>query len=215
MTVLSAVQSACSVVGLEIPTIIYGSQEREHIELSHLANYAAYKILKSCEWQVLQRVHTIIGDGILNSFPLPYDYDRMMKCSELRKAESPNSTLLPVLDLDTWQKKNIGGSNYSRGEWIIYGNNISIRPTLSINCAISYPYISSHIISGNKTAFTSDEDTLLVDENLLKLFMIWQWKANKGQQYAEDLKNYEDALSIVISSDKGHKKLSLSTTKMM
>ena len=32
--------------------------------------------------------------------------------------------------------------------------------------------------------------------------MIWQWKANKGSPYAEDLANYEDALAKVAGADK-------------
>jgi hypothetical protein len=32
--------------------------------------------------------------------------------------------------------------------------------------------------------------------------MIWQWKANKGGTYAEDIANYEDALTQVMGSDK-------------
>ena len=35
----------------------------------------------------------------------------------------------------------------------------------------------------------------MLDERLLKLGMIWQWKAKKGSPYQEDLGTYGDALS--------------------
>ena len=39
-----------------------------------------------------------------------------------------------------------------------------------------------------------------IDERLLKLGMIWQWKANKGSPYAEDMGTYSDALVMICRS---------------
>jgi hypothetical protein len=35
--------------------------------------------------------------------------------------------------------------------------------------------------------------------------MIWQWRANKGLPYAEDMKSYELLLSKLIAEDTGQK----------
>ena len=53
-----------------------------------------------------------------------------------------------------------------------------------------------------ETVSVNDADTFRLDERLFKLGMIWQWKANKGATYAEDLANYEDALSGSPGNDK-------------
>jgi hypothetical protein len=50
--------------------------------------------------------------------------------------------------------------------------------------------------------FTDDADSFRLDERLLKLGMVWQWKANKGTSYAEDMGTYTDALSIAMGHDK-------------
>ena len=42
----------------------------------------------------------------------------------------------------------------------------------------------------------ADGDSFVLDERLLKLGMIWQWKANKGSPYAEDMATYGDALVV-------------------
>ena len=39
-------------------------------------------------------------------------------------------------------------------------------------------------------------------DRILKLGMIWQWKANKGSPYAEDLGNYSVAIDTVAGADK-------------
>lgn len=50
--------------------------------------------------------------------------------------------------------------------------------------------------------FQADDDVFYPDERVLKLGMIWQWKAQKGTPYAEDLGTYEDALDRLAGSDK-------------
>ena len=39
-------------------------------------------------------------------------------------------------------------------------------------------------------------------KRMLKLGMIWQWKANKGAPYAEDMGSYSDALTNNMGSDR-------------
>ena len=43
----------------------------------------------------------------------------------------------------------------------------------------------------------------MLPERLLTLGLIWRWRAQKRQEYAEDLRNYEIALSEEIGRDKG------------
>jgi hypothetical protein len=50
--------------------------------------------------------------------------------------------------------------------------------------------------------FINDGDSFRLNERLLKLGMIWQWKALKGSPYAEDLGTYNDALDRVAGADK-------------
>jgi len=54
---------------------------------------------------------------------------------------------------------------------------------------------------GAGDAFMADGDTFLLDERLLKLGMIWQWKAQKGSPYAEDMGSYSDALANAMGRD--------------
>jgi hypothetical protein len=49
--------------------------------------------------------------------------------------------------------------------------------------------------------FMADGDSFRLDERVLKLGMIWQWKAQKGSPYAEDLGTYGDALTMAMGHD--------------
>jgi hypothetical protein len=48
----------------------------------------------------------------------------------------------------------------------------------------------------------SDVDMFALDERLLKLGMIYQWKALKGSPYAEDMGTYQDAIMMAMGFDK-------------
>ena len=81
-----------------------------------------------------------------------------------------------------------------------------------------YYYITKNIVDpvtgANKEAFTIDTDTFLLDEKVLRLGVIWQWKSNKGLPYAEDLASYETALAEAVSRDKGSKVITVGAQRL-
>ena len=84
------------------------------------------------------------------------------------------------------------------GNWSNTGSTqiapVTARVTyLSKNCVA--------LAAGSGPAFIADTDTFVLDERLLKLGMVFQWKANKGSPYAEDMGNYQDALSFAMGKD--------------
>jgi hypothetical protein len=54
---------------------------------------------------------------------------------------------------------------------------------------------------GFSDTFVNDTDTFILGERLLRLGMIWQWKAQKGSSYAEEMATYTDALNVRSGSD--------------
>jgi hypothetical protein len=71
---------------------------------------------------------------------------------------------------------------------------------------IFFPYLHKNCITlaagGAGNTFQNDNDIFRIDERLLKLGMIWQWKASKGSPYAEDMGTYSDALAVAAGADK-------------
>jgi hypothetical protein len=58
-------------------------------------------------------------------------------------------------------------------------------------------------VSGDKAAFTADADAFVLPERLLKLDLIWRWRALKRMEYSEDMVNFNMAMEKAISKDKG------------
>jgi len=207
MTVLSAIQGACTVLGLDVPGAVYSSPQREHVELGELANEMAQRIAETHDWTKLKVLATFTGDGSDTSFPLPSDYKRMLKKARVWSSDHPYDSLVHYPDTDQWLGMEIQNFQTIIGGWTLIGENMEVKPALASAATAKFYYITDLIVSpasgDNKTGFTVDTDSFRLSERLLKLGIIWQWRASKGLPYAEHMSSYEDALGVEIGNDKG------------
>jgi len=207
MTTLSIIQDACtSGIALEKPTAVFGSATREHIELASLLNEAGYMIAAAHEWQTLNKIATITGDGSDETFTLPTDFDRMLEKSQLWSS-SLETPLTPISDRDEWLGLDVQSFDFVINAWIIYGNQIHVKPALAAGVTVKYFYQSHHWAQTsalvNVDEFSADTDTFRLNNRLLKLALVYKWREMKGLPYAENMADYQDLLAKLIARDKG------------
>lgn len=207
MSVLTAIQEACtSGIALEKPTSVFGSSVREHLELATLANEMGDMIARSHEWQVLQRIAVVTGDGTTTSFNLPSDFNRMLTETQLWSS-TIDGPLLPIRDRDDWLNIITKDYEFATNAWIQYANQLHFRPALDATETVNYFYQSNlwatNASSTSIAVFSADTDTFRLSERLLKLGIIWRWREMKGLPYAENLKDYEMLKEKLIHQDRG------------
>jgi hypothetical protein len=202
MTVLSAAQAAALRLLGRKPPSIFSSSNTFEMELADLATEAAIAIAKEHEWQKLKKLATLTGDGSTTVFDLPTDYDRMVKDGNVHSSLYQTAYFSRVDSLDDWILIGDTLAEPSPGGWIIIGGQMNIKPAMASGETARFYYISKYIASG-KAAFSADADEFLLPERLLTLGLIWRWRAQKRMEYAEDLQNYEIALSQEIARDRG------------
>jgi hypothetical protein len=225
MSLLSVVNDVCRVVGVhEMTSVINNTRDpRTAAEMLSLANEMAQRIAYDTrEWQALKATKTFVGDGVLNpvthviegslSFPLPTDFKRMLLTANVWRSTSLVQPMRFVPDLDEYNLHRARGYFGPWGEWTIVINAMWIQPTMAAATATAaavtatFAYLQKNCVQLNSVSsvgdhFTNDGDTFLLDERLLKLGMIWQWKAQKGSPYAEDMASYETALARAAGAD--------------
>jgi hypothetical protein len=173
------------------------------MELAELATETAIAIAKEHDWQKLKTLATLTGDATTTAFDLPADYGRMLKKGEVHSSRYIGATFCRVRDEDEWILIGDQLAIPVPGNWIILGGQMQILPAMTTGETARFYYITKNIVSGDKSAFNADADVFLLSERVLTLGMIWRWRQQKRMEYAEDLKNYEIALSEEITADKG------------
>lgn len=212
MTVLSALQSAMVRLVGRKPSTIFSTQNQTELELADLVTEVGTDIMKSHDWQALTKIATIPGDGVTTAFSLPDDYQRMCQGQDVHDSTSWFWNYTPVKDINEWLYLQSGGwAALNPGWWILLENQFQFYPApsgeakygyISKNFARSAPASGTGAITP-KSSFTADDDTFVLDEDLLTLGIIWRYREQKGMGYAEDMANYETALSQAQARDKG------------
>lgn len=207
MTILSVCQDAAIKLNRAKPTSIFSSSDQFAAELLLAAKDTADSLIKEeHDWRALTVLQTCQGDAVTEVFPLPVDYERLIKDAKLHSLRFKNATFRPARDLDEWLFLKDNLLVGSPGNWVILNGSVQIFPPLPVNDTARYYYISNYyarVAGVAQPTFTADTDTFALDERLLRLGIIWRWRADKRLEYAEDLKNYEIAKMAAMGKDKG------------
>lgn len=208
MTILQVVQGVCSVVGVARPQSVFSgiNTNRTMQEMVDLANEMAQRIAgDNRDWTRLKTTVTYTGDGVQTAFNIPANYKRMLLTSNVWRSSSTQTPMMFVPDTDEWLNRRAAGDVNSFGEWTLLGGQIHIYPALALGQTAYFAYLDKNAIAlssgGYGDAFLNDLDTFVLDERVLRLGLIWQWKAQKGAPYAEDMGTYGDALTYAMGHD--------------
>lgn len=208
MTILDVVKGAATVLGMKVPTQVYGNTTREWVEMQELANVVAEEIAEAYDWQALLRIHTFVGDDVAEGFALPSDYERMLKTASLWSSRWFWS-INHIVDQDQWLELQVVPIASTYGNWMLFGDEIHVLPIMSATETVKFFYVSNEIAldtNGMKqTSFLADTDAYRLPESLLKLAIIARWKQNKGLPYGEAMTDYQNALAQEIDKDTGSK----------
>lgn len=208
MTILSVCKDAAVKLNRAQPTTLFSTSDTFAAELLLAAKETAESLVKEeHDWRALTLMQTCQGDASTTVFPLPSDYERMIKDAKLHSLRFRNATFRAARDLDEWLffKDNLLVG--SPGNWVILNGSVQVFPPMPVDDTARFFYISNYYalsaVNARQATFQADTDTFAIDERLLRLGVIWRWRADKRLEYAEDLKNYEIAKMAIMGKDKG------------
>lgn len=205
MAILGALQSASLALVGRKPQAFYGSAELFESEIADLANEVAEDIARYQDWQALQGVATLAGDGTTTDFDLPADYARMMKDSTVRPDRSRLWGYFRYPDLNSFLIDQDGGFRGVPGGWVISGDKMRFYP--APKGAAVFPYVRATWAVAEdgttKRAFDADTDSFVLPDRLVKLGLIWRWREQKKLDAAGDQEAFVKALDEYATSDAG------------
>lgn len=208
MTILSVVQNVSMKIGLEKPDAVFISDSRDMEEMQEVIHDAVSDILQCYDWQKLQKIHTITGDNSSETFALPSDYERMLEDGKMWSSRW-TWAFNHITSIDEWLEYQVVPYTFVNGNWIIYGDEFHVLPIMQTTETLKFAYIKNVIATSasdmDLTKFSADTDTFNLDEELLRLCIIYKWKQKKAQAYAQEMDDYEVRKLYLIGKDKGSK----------
>ncbi len=211
MTLLSVVQQASVKLGLARPTQVIASTDRTWQDVMAIVAESVDAILEAHDWQALKATATATGDAATTAFSLATiapNYQRMLKTASMWSSRYLWA-MNHIVDTDQWLELVVRPYTQVTGSWTVYGGNLHILDTMASGDTAQFFYITNQIVRNAggtyQSSFLADDDTFVLDEELLRLCLIWRFKAEHGRDYAEDMANFEDKLYKTIDRDGGSK----------
>jgi hypothetical protein len=219
MTLLQLVGEFCERTGVGLvngaqPTSVVSSQDETLLQMRGLLNEGVSDIL-SRGWsppdlQKQGNFATVAAElQCTIAVAAPYGFKdlidgTMYDRTERRMVFGPRSA-------QDWQESEalpFTGPLYSYRFW---QGNIYIQPAPPVGHQVYFEYASDFPISGKtsstdatviwKKRFAFDDDTFMLDENLLLKYLRWAWKKEKGLPFVTEKQDYEAILADAMGND--------------
>lgn len=220
MSVISVAREVALKVGLEEPGSLAAPVDRSGTILRVLMDQCLEEIVRDHPWRRLSRLNEtaiVPGEFAEEDFaeewltaaqlPLPSDFHYVENDTQFWLS-TYHAPLRQYLNKNDWVADGMNQVEGFVPGFIIYGESIYIRPSPTITTTVKYFYQTHNVIvHADGTAgptITDDDDTFRIPERLVRLSMIWRYRADQaGLSYSDQLQDYEKALAQEIGREAG------------
>lgn len=218
MNALQLIQEGCSIVGIARPNSIIGSSDTGVRQLLGLFNKEGRELSARYGWEVLVREFTFNSvaaedQGSLDSLigaANAYRYivnDTLWNRDRKEPICGPNSSV-------EWQGLKTLDLSGPYTEYRIRGGHLLFLPASAADEEIAGEYVTKNWCTSSdgataRRAIASDEDEVLLSDEIMLVGVEWRWRKAKGLSYTEDFNAYERMIADATARDGTKKRLSL------
>lgn len=208
MSLLSIVQDACKELNISVPSAVISSTDGQTRQLLSIASKEGKELLRRFNWQILTKEVSFTTSATEQQTTISAlgvgDFFRIIDGSMYNRTRA-----WPVrgpVSPQEWQRRRaayaqVGPQTYFR----IRGDAILFNPVPASGQRVYFEYISENWCQSSsgtaKTDWSADTDTALIDEEIIRLGIVWRWRKAKGLDYGEDFRTYELALADIFGPD--------------
>jgi hypothetical protein len=206
MSLLTIVQIVASEVGVPEPSSVIGSLDQTAVQLYRLANRQGHHLAQRYNWQVLTKeatFTTVATESQGTVIAAASDFGRFVNNTMFDRSLT-KKVVGPMNEAD-WQRDQALNAVPVDTTFRIRGGEILFNPVPAAGNTVAFEYISTNwaqtAASVGKSSFTLDDDTGVLDEELITLGVIYRYLQAKGLTYAEQFREYEAQLHNLQSAD--------------
>lgn len=197
----------------DVPTTIVGVDDPQVATLVEVLNDVGEELASRHDWNTLGEVFSFTSTAENpQSVPLPSDWEKAFPNASVWRSGSKLVPLSGPCPPDAWHRLlTLPGIRFP-GYWRLFQGNIEVIGAPADE-TVSIEYVRNGWIvdpddGSIKTEVTKDGDTFLFPANLIRLGVIYKWRAIKGLSYAEEKQAFEYRLELDIAADRAARPVS-------
>lgn len=199
MSLLTIAQNVAKEAGFSAPQTVVNNTDDTAVLLLALINRAG-KLLARKPWEILQKEFTFNLVNAQAAYAFPTDLGYFQDYTLWDRTQF--WAMRGGLNAQDWQALKSGvQSTTPRQRFRIKQGQIYIHPTPYNTDACVIEYISNQWVSGANVAFTADNQTALIDENVIEMDTLWRFLNRKGLSYAEEKDQAERFIEDLFGND--------------
>ena len=216
MSLLTVLQKFCSRTGLPVPAAAIGIDDAQITQLAGLAD-EVLEDLCQVDWQDLTKeaiFTTVAGEDQGSIHTIAPDSMLRIKAQTIYNRSLRLPIFGPITD-SRWQSMKALPTTGPFYKYRIRGGRLLFNPVGIAGHTCAFEYVSGNIVQHTdgsySPSFTADSDVLILTEGekLLLAGLRWKWRSEKGMDYAEEFRRYEELKLSLTSTDATKPVLSL------
>jgi len=215
MSLLTVANDVADIIGIERQVAIAAGTGGDARQLFRLCKQELSELARRTSWQRLTKENTFTSAATPGQGgAIPSDF--LFLVNETMFNYSENHEVFGPVGPREWQLLQ---ANESAGVGVqevfrIRGNLLYLYPTPPAGDSYAYEYVTTYKVTDStgdveKVTYALDTDIAKLDEELVRLGVVWRWKNLKGLDYAEDFRMYEMQVANSIARDGGKRTISM------
>ena len=210
MTLLTIIQDVTNLIGLDEPSVVITSTDKNVKTLLSMANVEGRMLKNKGQWASLSKEHSFSTADGTSSYALPSDFDSIMNGTGWNR--STNLPLRASISPREWQASQSGlvdNTVYNAG-YRIKGSSSTqffIDPTPDSIQTLAFEYQSTEWCASSggtgQELWADDTDVGVLDEELMTLGVEWRFRRAKGLSYLGMQAEYNELVEKRLASEGG------------
>jgi hypothetical protein len=213
MSLLTVANDVADIIGIERQVAIAAGTGGDARQLYRLCKLELSELSRRTSWQRLtkENVFTAVASA---SQPTAIPTDFLFVVNETLFNRTADHEVFGPVSPREWALLTSSNTGVTTEVFRMRGNLLYLYPEPTAGDIYAYEYVTSYLAidaggSAEKTTYANDGDVAKLDEELIKLGVVWRWKNLKGLDYAEDFRTYEMQVANSIARDGGKRTISM------
>lgn len=206
MTLKTIVQNTLLRAGLPPPDFVMTSADDGVAMLRGIVNQEGKDLSQRHQWQALTKEHVVsLTAAEVQPSGIPDDFDRIV--ADTMYNRSRNCPVEGPLTAQDWQQYKSDGFAGPDQMFRQRGSALMLIPAPALGETLAFEYVSRNWVSDDKQQMNADDDTAILDEELITLGCVWRYLHAKGMDYGQAFQDYEAQVANAIARDGGSRSL--------